>query len=138
MIKVNIHGKNKGVSINAMIDSGAKKDFIDKTICDKHQIPTILAEKPREIYLADGNLSEMGPITHIAKVLIEIGGHREIATLQVANLQNHEIILGMPWLKGHNPKIDWENKKITFDSERYITWCLDQSATIYAVLEPKG
>ena len=69
-----------------MIDSGATKDFIDKTICDKHQIPTRLVEKPREIYLADGNLSEMGPITHIAKVPIEIGSHREVATLQVANL----------------------------------------------------
>ena len=79
-----------------MIDSGATEDFIDKTICDKYQIPTILAEKPREIYLADRNLGEMGPITHIAKVLIKIRGHREIATLQVANLQNHEIILEMP------------------------------------------
>ena len=138
MIKVNIHGKHKEVSINAMIDSGATEDFIDKTICDKHQIPRILAERAREIYLADGNLSEMGPITHIAKVVINIGSHQEIATLQVANLQNHEIILGMPWLKGHNPKIDWENEKITFDSERCITWCLEKSATIYAVPEPKA
>ena len=68
MIKVNLHGGNREVSINAMIDSGATEDFIDKTICDTHQIPTPLAEKPRELYLADGNLSEMGPITHIAKV----------------------------------------------------------------------
>ena len=96
MIKVHLHSREKEVSINAMIDSGATEDFIDKTICDKHQISTILAAKPREIYLADGNLSKMGPITHTAKVPISIGSHREIATLQVANLQNHEIILGMP------------------------------------------
>ena len=108
-----------------MIDSGATEDFIDKTICDKHQIPTILAEKPREICLANGNLSAMGSITHMAKVLIKIAGHREIATLQVANLQNHEIIVRMQRLKGHNPKIDWEKEKITCDSERFITWCLD-------------
>ena len=80
----------------------------------------------------------MGPITHIAEVPMEIGGHRELATLQVANLQNHEIILRMSWLKGHNPKIDWEGQKITFDSERCITWCLDKSATIYAVPEAKA
>ena len=77
----------------------------------------------------------MGPITHIAEVPMEIGGHRELAILQVANLQNHGISLGMPWLKGHNPKIDLEEQKITFDSERCITWCLDRSATIYAVPE---
>ena len=69
---------------------------------------------------------------------MEIRGHRELATLQVANLQNHEIILGMPWLKGHNPKIDWEGQKITFDSEWCITWCLDKSAMVYAVPEAKA
>ena len=138
MIKVNLHGKYEGININAMIDAGATEDFIDKRICDKHQITTKMAEKPREIYLADGNLSEMGPITHIAEVPIEIGGHRELATLQMANLQNHEIILGMPWLKGHNAKIDWEEQKITFDSERCITWCLDKSATIHAVPETEA
>ena len=106
MIKVNLQGKYESVNINAMIDSGATEDFIDKRICDKHEITTKVAERPREIYLADGNLSEMGPITHIAEVPMEIGGHRELATLQVANLQNHDIILGMPWLKGHNPRID--------------------------------
>ena len=138
MIKVNLHGKYESVSINAMIDSGATEDFIDKRICDKHQITTRLAEKPREIYLTDGNLSEMGPITHIAEVPMEIGGHRELATLQMANLQNHEIILGILWLIEHNPKIDWKEQKITFDSERCITWFLDKSATIYAVPENKA
>ena len=138
MIEGNLHSKYENVNINAMIDSGATEDFIDKKTCDKHQITTKIAEDPREIYLADGNLSEMGPITRIAEVLMEIGGHRELATLQVANLQNHEIILGMPWLKGDNPKIDWEEQKISFDSERYITWCLDKSATIYAVPETKA
>ena len=121
MIKVNLHGNYESVSINAMIDSGATEAFIHKRICDKHQITTKMAEGPREIYLADGNLSEMGSITHIVEVPMEIGGHKELATLQVANLQNHEIILGMPWLRGHNPKIDWEEQKITFDSERCIT-----------------
>ena len=34
--------------------------------------------------------------------------------------------------------MDWENEKITFDSERCITWCLNQSSTVYAVPEPKA
>ena len=80
-----------------------------------------MAERPREIYLADGNLSEMGPITHIVEVPMEIGGHRELARFHVANLQNHRIILGMPWIKAHNPKIDWEEQTITVDSQRCIT-----------------
>ena len=121
-----------------MIDSGATEDFINKRICDKHQMTTKVAERPQEIYLANAKLSEMGPITHIAEVPMKNGGHRELATLQVANLQYHTIILGMPWLKGDNPRIDWEEQKIIFDSERCITWCLDKSATIYAVPETKA
>ena len=97
------------------------RGLINKRIYDKHPFTTKVTERPREIHLADGNLSEMCAITHIAELPMEIGGHKELATLQVANLQNHEMILGMPWLKGHNPKIDWEKKKITSDSERCIT-----------------
>ena len=119
MIKVNLHCRYESVSINAIIDSGGTENFIDKRICDKYQITTKLAKMPREIYLADGNLSEMGPITHIVEVPMKMGGHQELATLhwQVAKLQSHVIILRMPWLKGHNSKIDWEEPKIMFDSE---------------------
>ena len=106
LIIVVLQGKQDNLSINAMIDSGATEDFIDKEVCQKHQISTIATENPREIYLADGNPSDMGPVTHIAKVPMTIGNHQEVATLQVANLQNHEVILGMLWLNGHNPRID--------------------------------
>ena len=89
-----------------MMGSGAKEDFIDKEVCKKHQIIKTPTGNRREIYLAKGNRSDMGPITHIAKVPMTIGNNQELDTLQVANLQNHEVILGMPWLKEHNPKID--------------------------------
>ena len=135
MIKVVLQGEKEKLSINAMIDSGATEDFIDKEVYQKHQISTIATENPREIYLADGNPSGMGPVTHIARVPMTIGNHQEVATLQVANLQNHEVILGMPWLKGHNPKIDWEKNKITFDSKRCTTWCLDRKSIVYAIPE---
>ena len=138
MIKVVLHGEKEKLSINAMIDSGATEDFIDKGICQKHQIGMIATENPREIYLADRNPSDMGPVTHIAKVPMTIGNHQELATLQVPNLQNHEVILGMPCLKGHNPKIAWGKNKITFDSERCTTWCLDKKSSVYGIPEARA
>jgi len=98
----------------------------------------IKAKNPREIYLADGKPSAMGPITHMTKVPMDISSHRELATFQVANLQNHEVILGMPWLREHNPAIDWNDKRITFNSERCTTWCLKSSPVAYAVPEDKA
>jgi len=74
----------------------------------------------------------------MTKVPMDISSHRELATFQVANLQNHEVILGMPWLREHNPTIDRNDKRITFNSERCTTWCLKSSPVSYAVPEDKA
>jgi len=121
-----------------MIDSGATEDFIDKRVCSKYNIRTTQAKTTREVYLADGQPSAMGPITHTAKVPMDIGSHRELVTLQVAKLPNHEVILGMPWLKQHSPRIDWGQGKITFESERCTTWWLKESPTVYAIPEDEA
>ena len=94
-----------------MIDSGATEDLIDQEVCNKHQIKMIKAKNRREIYLADEKPRAMGPVTHMTKVPMDISSHRELATFKVANRQNHEVILGMPWLRNHNPTIDWNDKK---------------------------
>jgi len=121
-----------------MIDSGATEDFIDKVFCSKYNIRTTQAKTIREVYLADGRPSAMGPITHTAKVPMDIGSHRELAIFQVAKLPNHEVILGIPWLKQHSPRIDWGQGKITFESERCTTWCLKESLTVYAIPEDEA
>jgi len=138
MVKIQPHGGKESVTINAMIDSGATEDFIDREICNKHGIKMINANNPREIYLADGKPSPMGPVTHMTKVPMDISSHRELATFQVANLQKHEAILRMPELREHNSTIDWNNKRITFNSERCTTWCLKSSPVAYAVSEEKA
>jgi len=140
MVKIQLHGGKESVTINAMIDSGATEDFIDREVCNKHGIKMIKAKNPREIYLADGKPSAMGPVTHMTKVPMDISSHRELATLRVANLQNHKVILGMPWLREHNRTIDWNEKRITFNSERCTTWCLKCSpvASAYAIPEEKA
>jgi len=123
MVQIRLHGTKRQVTINAMIDSGATEDFIDKEFCSKYNIRTTQAKKVREVYLADGRPSAMGPFTHTAKVPMDIGSHRELAIFQVAKVPNHEVILGMPWLKQHSPRIDSGQGKITFESERCKTWC---------------
>jgi len=138
MVKIQLHGGKESVTINAMIDSGATEDFIDREVCNNHGIKMIKAKNLREIYLADGKPSAMGPITHMTKVSMDISSHRELATFQVANLQNNEVLLGMPWLREHNPTIDWNDKRITFNSERCRTRCLKSAPVAYAIPEEKA
>jgi len=118
MVQIRLHRTKRQVMINAMIESGATEDFIDKRFCNKYNIRTTQAKKIREVCLADGRPIAMGPITHTVKVPMDISSHREFATFQVAKLPNYEVILGMPWLKQHSPRIDWGQGKITFESER--------------------
>ncbi|KAF8747935.1 Chromo (CHRromatin Organization MOdifier) domain [Rhizoctonia solani] len=42
----------------------------------------------------------------------------------------HSIVLGMSWLKLHNPTIDWPNKRITFNSQYCNNTCLSVSNSI--------
>jgi len=53
MVKIQLHGARKSVTINPMIDAGATEDFIDQEVCNKHGIKMIKTKNPREIYLAD-------------------------------------------------------------------------------------
>jgi len=121
-----------------MIDSGATEDFIDREVCNKHGIKIIKAKNPREVYRADGQPSAMGPVTHMTKVPIDLSSHRELATFQVANLQNHEVILGMPWVREYDPRLNWYDKRITLNSERCTTWYLKSSPVAYAIPEEKA
>ena len=98
MIKVQLQGEKETVTINALVDSGATEDCIDSEVCEKHGIKIIKAKNPREIQLADGKPSAMGPVTHMTEVSMDVSNHRKLATFQVANLQHHEVILGKPWL----------------------------------------
>jgi len=138
MVQIRLHGTKRQVMINAMIDWLATEDFIDKGFCSKYNIRTMQAKTTREVCLADGQPSAMGPITHTAKVPMDICSLRELATFQVAKLPNHEVILGMPWLKQHSSRIDWGQGKITFESEWCTTWCLKESPTVYAIREDEA
>jgi len=106
MVKIQPHCAEESVTINAMIHCGATEDFIDRQVLNKHGIKRIKAKNAMEIYLADGKPSAMEPVTHMTKLPMDISSHRELAIFQVANLQNHEFIVGMPWVREHNPTID--------------------------------
>jgi len=135
---IQLHGGKESVTINAMVDSGATEDFIDREVRNKHGIKMIKAKNPTKIYLADGKSCARGPVTHMTKLPIDISSHRELATFQVANPQNHEVILGMPWLREYNPTIDWNDKRMTFNRELCTTWGQKGSPVAYGVPEEKA
>ena len=50
----------------------------------------------------------------------------------ITNLGRAQIILGMPWLKQRNPRIDWINKTIKVDDEHIQKTTLSTELAIAA------
>ncbi|KAI5115582.1 hypothetical protein M0805_009655 [Coniferiporia weirii] len=84
-ITIIVHDQN--ISTNALIDSRAEGKFIDAKFVIKHRIPTKLLTRP----------------IHIRN----IGGRSITTTFLVTSLGKEDVILGLPWLKHHNPAINW-------------------------------
>jgi hypothetical protein len=55
-------------------------------------------------------------ITHeVTGVTLSIQDHQENLDLDVFGLATHDIILGIPWLREHNPRIDWKSREFSFE-----------------------
>ncbi|RAL58204.1 hypothetical protein DID88_002307 [Monilinia fructigena] len=92
--KVKINGQIQ----QAMIDSGATGNFIAPEAAK---------------YLGVSTPKETKNPTNC--IQMNINQHSEVIQLDVVPLGQQQIILGMPWLKAHNPRIDWSQETVTFD-----------------------
>ena len=60
----------------------------------------------------DRTFNKEGPIENMVEVNINYQRHRERTEIDVIGGQKWNVILGMPWLAHHNPKIDWRTGEL--------------------------
>ncbi|RAL58209.1 hypothetical protein DID88_002312 [Monilinia fructigena] len=106
--KVKINGQIQ----QAMIDSGATGNFIAPEAAKYLGVPLQKKQKPYQLQLVDGQLagSDGNVSQETRPVQMNINQHSEVIQLDVVPLGQQQIILGMPWLKAHNPRIDWSQE----------------------------
>src|SRR3984893_17297078 len=64
---------------------------------------------------ADGTMNANRLITHMAKVVIDLGlRHWETITCLLRKYETHKLMLGDDWLWKHNPSTDWVAQKVEF------------------------
>jgi hypothetical protein len=110
-----------------MVDCRATENFIDKKYVEQMNIPLNKKKIPRRVLTMDGREIASGPVTHDATVELIINNHRETIKLHCITIGNCPIIVGLPWLKKHNPQINWKDGKVLFDSEKCAKECLEAS-----------
>jgi len=79
-----------------------------------------VTERPVYVRNVDGMLNYVGLIVDTVEVEIFFKGHKERMSIDVIGGQKWSVILGMPWLRCHNPEIDWKTREVK------MTRCLDE------------
>jgi hypothetical protein len=92
-----------------MIDSGATISFIHQNFAKQFDLPLVQRQLP--IALANGSIHNSHHATRL--VMQTSRNHFETQSFQLITLGNYSLILGMDWLRSHNPHIDWENRIVS-------------------------
>ena len=89
---------------------------MDREFVRQHNLPQFTLREPRRIEVIDGCPIDSGDITHTVKVKLDTNGYQEQLTAFITKLGHYPIVLGIPWLRHHNHRIDWEKNTIDFVS----------------------
>ena len=94
--------------VRVLLDSGADGCFINRELVEQLSLTTTPLDTPIPVRNADGSPSRGGPITASTDVILFAPpSFRDRLQLEVATLV-YDVILGLPWLKRHNPKVNWK------------------------------
>ena len=106
-IPVTLWVYGKKVQTEALVDSGATTNFIDKTFVEQNHLVTNKLASPYNVLNADGTPNVAGRITDYVRAYVEIGSHKSTHYLFVTHLGNKNMMIGYSYLHQHNPSINW-------------------------------
>lgn len=112
-----------------MVDCDGQGSFINDKLSQSYQLPCLPKQQPVSLVLADGSPSQAGHITHYNPIVLRTAGNEELLGLDITPT-SHDIILGMPWLKKHDPAVRFGSNHLTFDSPFCQKNCTHYDQTI--------
>lgn len=99
----------------ALIDSGATSNFIDLAFVHQKKLNPQKLRSPVPLHVIDGRPIASGAITHACTANLTMRGELITLTLDMTQLGSYPIVLGMPWRRHTNPRIDWRRNNITLE-----------------------
>ena len=104
--------EEEGVVTEALLDSRATGLVISEEFAKRHKFKRTKLERPVYVRNVDSMLNYAGPIIDTVEVKIFFKGHKERSSIDVIRGQKWSVILGIPWLRCHNPEIDWKTGEV--------------------------
>ena len=113
---ISLQGKNKTADTTALIDSGATGNFMDICLLSYDNFTLVHLPDPIIAYNVDGIMNQKGTICWKVRTILTLENHSDPIELMILQLSKPRVILGMPWLKKWNPKIDWNRLSMNLPS----------------------
>ena len=104
--------EEEGVVTEALLDSGVTGLVMSEKFARRHKFRRTKLERSVYVRNVDGTLNYMGPIVDTIEVKIFLKGHKKIMSIDIIGGQKWSVILDMPWLRCHNPEIDWKTGEV--------------------------
>jgi len=99
-----------------MIDSGVTDNYISQQTVTRLRLTPQQVPKSMQVYMANGEFKWVTEETHTEAI---IQGDSQKLTFDVLKSIKYDAILGMPWLREKNPRIDWISKELYAMKEVY-------------------
>ena len=136
-IMVGLQGRNCSVSVVAMVDCGATALFLSKEFVRRNWVHMHPLTRKIPLYNIDGSRNKAGSLAHYARLRLQVGKEEAWQDFLMTELGSEDVILGLPWLRRVNPKIDWaegmmEMKPHSGDAGK-VSNCLGRRATVEQV-----
>lgn len=112
-----IQSKEIKIDVPALMDSGSQVNTIHPSLVKIHKLPIIPHPLPYPIQTINRSPVQDDLVRYQCKVSMNIGKHNEEIILDIVNTGRHGIVLGLPWLRLHNPNINWEENTLVFNKK---------------------
>ena len=102
----------QSLSLPVLLDSGADESFLDAQLVVSAGISTQPLTAPLNARGLNGKL--LAHVTHVTEPLhlVLSGNHHEMIQFHVMSSPHTPLVLGQPWLRLHNPHIDWSENQV--------------------------
>lgn len=105
------------ISCIVFVDDGCSTmALMDESWALDNDLPLNTLLNPINVTLADKKPHSSGPITtQTASLRLTLGSHYEIIKFLIIKNLAHPILLGLPWMRTHNPSVNWRKLTFTFN-----------------------
>jgi hypothetical protein len=108
----------EGESVHILLDTGSQADLMSTTLVDQLKLAKVALTKPLQLQLAMSG--SRGTLHHSVNARLVYQDVDERRDFDVGNIDNYDVILGMPWLFQHSVCLSFNPSSVFIGSKQAL------------------